>query len=579
MRKGLSLASCILPLSAALVACSDWDDHYDADASSGNVSGKTLWENISENSELSNFANILKAHGYDELLSGNETFTVWAPLNGTYNADSITAAGSSTELTQFLQNHIARNSYVASGSIDERIYVLNKKSQTFAGSGSYTFNGVGVKNANIANANGVMHILDGYVPFRPNIYESLNADEFEIDSISNFIHSYDTYELDLNKSTLGPVSNGEQTYLDSVVVASNYLINDENNPNRGYGAFINTEDSSYSMIVPTNKAWTATMEKINDVFNFIPSYKYNTTVTERNVPTVATVQSIETKSSVGFEDVKAYGDSIARLYMMANLTYNNNYNYNSKLKTLATGQTLVTDSLISCMGLKCYYDDATALFEGATRVDKSNGAIWVTDSLRMHPWNVWNPEIDVEIEYSSYQVGTFNATCSRETVNSSERNPEVQGSISNNAYCLVTPSSSATNPNVAFKLPSMRHTTYNIYVVVVPGNITNSSTTPLPNIFRASVGYNDANGDLKEVRLVRSIESDPTKIDTLLLGQFTFPVCYYGVDDAYAYLRIQSIVSPSQASRYDRTLRFDKIMCVPTDLDEYKAAHPGYKYE
>lgn len=579
MKKGLGIASYLLPLSIALGACSDWDDHYDANSSMGNTSNKTLWENISEKSELSDFASILKAHGYDELLNGNETYTVWAPLNGTYDIDSIVNTGSSNQLTKFLQNHIAHNSYIASGSIDERIYVLNKKSQSFIGSGAYSFNGVNIGSANIANRNGVMHILNGYVPFKANIYESLNADTYEIDSISNFIHSYDIEELDNNKSTLGPVSNGEQTYLDSVITSSNILIPDANHPYRGYGAYINTEDSSYTMLLPTNKAWNATLAQINNVYKFIPKYKYNTTVTERNVPTTAAVQSIETTNEVSLDDVQAYSDSISRLYLMANLTFNDNLTYNRKLKTLATGQTLTADSLISCMGLKCYADDAAALFVGATRVDKSNGAVWITDSLRMQPWMVWNPKIDVETEYSSYQVGTFNATCSQENVSSADRNQDVPGTISNAYYCMVTPSSSATNPNVSFRLPYVRNTTYNIYAVIVPGNITNKNVTPLPNIFRASVGYNNEDGNLKEVRLIRSIESNPDKVDTLLLGKFTFPVSYYGIDDAYAYLRIQSIVSPSQASKYDRTIRIDKIMLVPTELDDYITTHPGYRYE
>ena len=48
----------------AFSACSDeWDDHYNPDESQ--ISGESLWQAIEGNPELSNFANVVKATGYD----------------------------------------------------------------------------------------------------------------------------------------------------------------------------------------------------------------------------------------------------------------------------------------------------------------------------------------------------------------------------------------------------------------------------------------------------------------------------------------------------------------------------------
>ena len=72
----LGLAALALPLAS----CSDWDDHYDP--STGDEGSKTtLWQAISSQSELSNFARVLKGCDYDRNLSGSQTYTVFALTN------------------------------------------------------------------------------------------------------------------------------------------------------------------------------------------------------------------------------------------------------------------------------------------------------------------------------------------------------------------------------------------------------------------------------------------------------------------------------------------------------------------
>ena len=78
----LGLAALALPLAS----CSDWDDHYDP--STGDEGSKTtLWQAISSQSELSNFARVLKGCDYDRNLSGSQTYTVFALTNDGLTAD------------------------------------------------------------------------------------------------------------------------------------------------------------------------------------------------------------------------------------------------------------------------------------------------------------------------------------------------------------------------------------------------------------------------------------------------------------------------------------------------------------
>ena len=168
-----------------LTACADWNDHFDADTAILNTQQSTLWENINTNGQLKQFASLLKKVGYDEVLNTSQTYTVWAPADGSYNYDALNALSKERLLKEFVQNHIARNSYVASGATNQRVYVLNEKLMLFSGTGSYAMQGVGISQPNTACRNGIIHTLSSNIPFMANIYESLNTDDgYDRDSLS-----------------------------------------------------------------------------------------------------------------------------------------------------------------------------------------------------------------------------------------------------------------------------------------------------------------------------------------------------------------------------------------------------------
>ena len=75
--------------SAMLMACSDdWNDHYESEK----TSSQSIWQTIEANHDLSNFARILKACGYDKNLNGNQSYSVFALDNNTlsdHETDSL----------------------------------------------------------------------------------------------------------------------------------------------------------------------------------------------------------------------------------------------------------------------------------------------------------------------------------------------------------------------------------------------------------------------------------------------------------------------------------------------------------
>src|SRR5574344_1125512 len=75
-------------IALAFIGCTDkWDDHYDAAATGEG----TLWEAISSNPDLSNFASVVKACGYDTTLVSKQIFTVFAPVNENFTSDQANA--------------------------------------------------------------------------------------------------------------------------------------------------------------------------------------------------------------------------------------------------------------------------------------------------------------------------------------------------------------------------------------------------------------------------------------------------------------------------------------------------------
>ena len=565
----LFIVHCSLFISMALASCADWDDHYDANTALTDSQQATLWENIQANGELSQFASLLKKAGYDAILNASQTYTVWAPVNGSFNYDALSAMSNDRLQKEFIENHIARNNYIASGAVSQRIFTINEKLMHFDGAQSYSIQGISIAKPNLSAGNGTIHTLNGMIPFMPNIYESLNSYTYPIDSVSAYIHSFDEKKLNENKSVKGPTLNGEITYLDSI-------FDEHNNLFPRFDTYINVEDSNYTMIAPTNEAWIKAKNIVSQYFKYVPSFEFM-----ENTST----GSEKRKISVTIKDVKYLQDSIVNLMLARDLFYNNNLYNNGRLNNLAEGQTLQCDSLMSTTLSKVYTEDAARLFENAIRIDKSNGVLWVTDSLRMRTWTTWNPEIVIEGEMTSMLSSTVNVDGDPERVyvTPGTQNPEVTGKLSNDMFSMAQPASLSTNPGVVYYLPNVRSTTYSIYIVTVPANIVNPNATTKPYRFNVSMGYADEKGtnqdNEKKWALETAFVTDSAQIDTVYLGDFTFPVAYAGTGNYYPYLRINSAVTSRERANYDRTLRIDCLILRPKELDDYLKAHPDYKYD
>lgn len=545
----------------AATSCSDFSDYNDT-PSTGNMSAdKTLWENISQNENLSDFAALVKKAGFDAALSQSHFYTVWAPANGTFDAQALMAEDSTKLLKEFVKNHIAEYNHVISGAIDERIKVLNEKSYDFVGDGAYTYDGLNITTLNQPSANGIMHILNGAAQFYPNIYEqATSATGLGIDSVVKYFKHYEIQTLDTKNSVLGPTVNGKQTYIDSVMIVTNTAFD-------MLKAKVSKEDSSYTMLAPTNEAWVAQYNKVKKYFNYIA------TTSAQDIDEATSTSSAPT-SKVTI-DPAYQSDSMAVLGVVGNLLFNNNNYYNDWLKEEGKQP---YDTLKSTTN--GYFTNPEEIMAHTISKSKmSNGEFRIVDSLAFRPWEAWAPSKSINPRRSKVWTGA-NTTVQ---VNSDQfeeigYKPEYDNQTSL-LYLWVAPLSGLGKPQLDVKLSNVLSTTYNIYLVLAPsedyGVDADGNQFRKANNLNFELSYCDAKGKLQTKKLNQKVENNPNKVDTVAVGTFTFPVAYYGLGDKiYPNLKITTsfgVFSKPMMAKYTRDFRIISILMKPAEMEEFEA--------
>ena len=543
----------------AVTSCSDFSDYNDTPVSDVQQAERTLWENISQNDQLSDFATLVKKAGFDDELSQPHYYTVWAPLNGTYDASSLMSADSATVLYQFVKSHIAEYNHSVSGLVDERIHALNRKSFAFEGDGQYTYAGHTLRQLNLPNSNGIMHLLDGAARFYPNLYEYLFSCE-GIDSVATFFKRYETSVLDTKNSVLGPTINGKQTYIDSVMITSNSLLN-------RIKAKLDKEDSTYTMLVPTNEAWLAHYDKISKCYNYI-----NTTVAQ-NIDEATSTSSAPTASVT--VDAAYTKDSLTRLHLVSDLVYNNNNYYNNWLidDTVEPYDTLRSTT-------SGYMTNPQEIMSRVIdRETMSNGTFCLVDSLAFRPWESWCFPLGQSPLYSRTWTGSNTMVYIDNTFFDDIKYVPKNPAQKQLGYLWVTPLSNYGKPQLDVKLRNVLSTTYNIYIVLAPGQDVGEDADGnkflKPNMLDFTLSYCDAKGKLATQKLNQKVVNDPTRVDTLAVGTFTFPVAYAGLgDNVYPNLKITTdfgVFDKAKMAAYTRDFSIISILMKPVELEEFEA--------
>lgn len=531
------LCAAFFTLHASLfTSCTDWDDHYD-DPVDQSESALTLWQTIQQHSELSDFSEVLsktmflKQHkktdvSYADQLNGSQSFTVFAPVNGSFDKASLLAlvetnSGDSAVIRSFVGNHLSYGMISSTGTPADG-YLLNTK-RISIGAGKVLDSSI--QKENVRAKGGILHILEQPIPYRYNLYEALLNDN-RYTALGQLLNSYEEDEFNPSLSIPGAIVDGEQIYIDSVFVQSNIMLDRVGK--------IADEDSVFIMLAPNATEWEPAWQEALKYYSYAP----------------------------GIDGA----DSLQRFWAAYSLL--NDAIFSSRI------QTNPADSLITYRYNKKYpkyhvfhrpFDEGGILY-GATPVEYSNGTLYTTDHWPFTPETTFQREIKIEAENESNILSKgSNCDYKKKTVNAD--------SVSENSYLSFKPLVVANNWDVTYELKDVLSGTYDVCAIILPLTVDDATSRTQPTKFKATLSYVDANGNSKTLKCVTKDNSkdflnDSVCVDTVVLAEnFTFPVCNYDQRNTKFSLKLETSVTNNDiiklGKNYTRQMLLDCIYLRP----------------
>lgn len=522
-----------------LYACSDdtWNQHYDTNLSQ--TSNKTLWDQLLEQDSLSDFREVLDSvkvmNGYKETsvtyadLLREQFYTVFAPINNSFNKDTLlamcsTTAGNLIVEEHFIMSHLSRTPYSLSPYTNIRALMLNGKYLPFRDSTLADIPLIPAQS-NIVAKNGLIHFVNGQIPFMRNIYENI-IDLPEFSGMGDFLKKHQKDSLDEAASLVAGVNDmGVLVYVDSVMIRKNQLLT-------SFGQ-INSEDSTFHMVAPSKAGWAAGYTKVSKYFNY------------GNIN--------------GADSLRTYWTNFS---LMKDLFFN------------WTMQLSPTDSIISTQyqywlseqKLHVFFNpfSSNGILAGAQPMKASNGIIYKVNTWPYNLESVFFTPIIAEAE-SDKNIRYV----SKDSFNVFQRQ-YFADSVSNNGYLDIYPKSPAVQTDVTFSIPNTLSGKYDVCAVILPRSITDR-TDKRGNKFSAFLTYNQANGTTPTIFQCRTIAGQTyftnkvNKVDTVLLTTITLPSCNYRQNKVTVNLRLKSIVTQKEinAKTFTNQMYIDCLYLKP----------------
>jgi uncharacterized surface protein with fasciclin (FAS1) repeats len=574
-------------MAAALTACTDtWDDHFD---SLGNAEGGlhegSLWQSIKNNPDLSNFARVIEGCDYVDKLDGSQVFTVFAPTNSQFSsaeADALIAEykvqaatelpENNTVIKEFIQNHMALYNHSFSSLKTDTLVLMNGKYAVLGA--DTTINGVKILAVNQLYSNGVLNTLEKQVAFLPNVFEAFRKDH-DYDSVYNFLYNEHYYYkvFQPSQSVAGSIVNGKTQYLDSVFTQRNELYSTL--------GLINSEDSTYMMVAPTNEVWKNLIEEYEPYFDY----------------------------PAGLEDRDSMNYTMSRLAIVEGTTFSRTFNEDAALNDSAMSNNCIRNYAMrkAMWGAPFEYyqyykpKDPKGALQQSEILTCSNGEV-----RKAREWN-----IDKRMTFHQYviadasclyKVSRMYDTSKKDTVNTIDGyrievgsdNKAFYNKLWNNTFTEFRPNNSTLNHTLIYTLPGvLSNIGYDIYVVMAPALAADTVATAeqrrptkirfkmvAPGLASAGVALENSN-DFHYVAKSKSYEPAADSVCYLKVAEnFVFPKCTRGVADEtlQAYLNIETNVSNAELRKgsHQRTVRVNCILLVPHESLEVVDELPAF---
>ena len=601
-------------------SCSD--DHYDIKTGGAASANNTIWQNIQATPQLDSLGMILnrvrvytkeedtkRTMTYAELLNTPQSFTFWAPLNGTYNAkhyldqldqvetlrnEGNTDAADLLEYNvslQFAQNHLARTNF-ESLKDDQDVRLFNGKLVTY-NAASGTFNGVKLdaNTPNIPSSNGVLHILDGISPFAYNIYDYMGANSSNgapeterMDSVYGKLTdpSINKRYFDEGSSTPGAIVDGNMVYIDSVYSYTNEYLNQSS-------AQPKNEDSVYIAVIPTDAAWKVASPKLEKLYQYGQTYKYGYKGGNNAATAFPTTKKYTKDEADSLRTYNAQKALITSMYFSPSIFPPRFQKEDGKIDRSKMDEiiqyALTADSLISTNG-KVFYNPnkggRNPLFGNVEPVKASNGVIFPVSTYDLDPSYSFVDNRTFDITYGgnigdAFSGGTSN-TGTTVYLNDDNTDPEMKDELDkleNKAYRYFE-SDRASALDVYIPLTGVFSTKYKISVQILPNRINtekkiyDTSGEEDVEIMPQTQFYAQVYGDDgKRIGKASSyFDVSDTEIKTYtLFDSVDFTKCYNSlpsdVTKCYPLLRISISNRGVNYRKYNQALSITKIIVTP----------------
>ena len=537
----------------------------------------TLWQAISQNSNLSNFAKVVQACGYDKSLNSSQIFTVFAPTNDQFSAqeaDELIAGynaekgkvieDDNTVIKEFIQNHIAMYNHSVAPTSNDSLVLMNGKNMILTAS---TFGKNQILTSNQHYNNGVLFTIQGKAQYFPTVFEYLRKDA-DLDSIASFFYNSRFYRKEFvpERSVAGGLENGKTVYLDSVFVQQNDLWD-------MLWAYTNHEDSTYWQVVPTNQVWKELIEEYEPYFNYDNNTPFRDSMAY-TLPRLAIVNG--TTFSRTLNPDTHLTDSALSTSAAERYTYRESYWGNKNLHYYQFGSKPATNTQKPW--------SATGVFSDTDDVICSNGLVKKANDWKINKLNTFYQWMIIEAEEGSsikevskaensttHDLEPTIKAVTRRVMNDNRFN----GKVWSNAFVEFQQMKTTVNHTITFNIHDvLSNIPYDIYLVTAPALANDSNATEaerIPVKMKCTINYHDQKGETQTETLKSSVSNNPDVVDYILLSDpekgFTFPTATWGLTEAEPQitLTVATSVTSSELSRkkFSRTMRIDCIMLVP----------------
>ncbi len=526
-----------------ITACqqNEWDDHYQpTTAAEGSVIAV-----MQADGHFSHFLEAVSETGMGDVLSGTQTYTVWAPTDEAMGSADFDAA--------LLDNHISRFLYGKEDLVDTlslRVKMLNGKYVTFSRYDGYRIGDANLSSTCLQGRNGVVYGLDAIIPYYSNLYEKIQEDD-RFSQIAAYLKTFDEDEFDGKKSiSIGQNEYGQTVY-DSIFNYHSYWMK--------HHGHIYQEDSTYTMLLPTNEAYAQGEAVVK------PCYR---TFGEMLTDNSNAGRSLVITRTYALDDILA--DSLQKVHTLQAMTGD------LVFRRMFNPQTVQYDSLISTSGAVIHHPQA--MFAGAVLEQASNGYAFVSDAWTLPAADTWNKTVRVEAETAVHrQLYTTTPTTYDATT------ADFIGQVSGGRYLEVENSSTSARmqPQIIFDLPGTLATAYNIYAVFAPGQARDAVYQGDSTRVNFYLNYVHEDGTMHEDAVIsadpetgRTFVTNGNEMTRFLVAKnFRFPYANINMSEdeeletttqeTAVKIRIQTNVAANETTLMNKIMRIDCFILEP----------------